>query len=389
VDQKERTNTNTRNQSVETNAKIAPDQVPYFEGQTRIKSVETTTTYTIDTVAAGLNRIWGLAFLPDEKILITEKPGRMRIIDTNGFIGDTIAGLPPSHFQQDGGLMDVVLAPDFAQSREIFWSYTEKRDTGYVPAIARAKLVTDNGSLEEVQVIYRAMPAIGSVMHYGAKLLFDPTGHLLATIGERYEDRVRIRAQTLDSAFGKIIRIDRNGNPAPNNPFRTNGDTIGEIWALGFRDPEGLAFHPSTGQLWCSDHGPRGGDEINIVIPGENYGWPMISYGMDNSGKPVNGGLTQLPGMQQPRYYWDPAVAPAGISFYSGQLIPEWRNNLLVACLRGKHISRLIIEGDQVVGEERLLTKYDNRFRGVAEGPEGALYAWTDEEEATILRIKN
>ncbi|NND30952.1 MAG: PQQ-dependent sugar dehydrogenase [Saprospiraceae bacterium] len=367
----------------------AKGQNPAFPGQTRISAVKTRTIFKVDTLAKNLDRPWGLAFLPDGRYLVTEKPGRVRIVNENGTLGDSIKGILPIHFQQDGGLMDIAIAPDFSESREVFWSYSEKIDTGFTPTIARAYLSEDEKSLTDVTVIYRAGPAVGSVMHYGTSLLFDPEGHLLVSFGERFEPRVRVRAQKLNSAFGKIIRIDREGNPAPGNPFASTADTLPEIWAYGFRDPQGLAFHGITGELWASDHGARAGDEINHILPGANYGWPMIAYGLEYSREPVNGGLTQADGMQQPVYYWDPAVAPAGICFYSGQLIPEWQNDLFVACLRGKHLIRLKLDGKKVTGEERLLTNLDKRLRGVKEGPDGALYVWTDEADGYILRISN
>jgi glucose/arabinose dehydrogenase len=224
-------------------------------------------------------------------------------------------------------------------------------------------------------------------MHYGTKLLVDNEGYLLATLGERFEPRVRVRAQALNSAFGKVIRIDRTGQGAPDNPFIDQEEALAEIWAYGFRDPQGMAFHPENGELWLSEHGPRAGDEINVITAGKNYGWPLISYGLEYNKELVNGGLTQAENMQQPIYYWDPAVAPAGICFYSGKLIPEWKNNLFVACLRGKHLIRLTLEGHKVTGEERLLTDWGQRIRGVCEGPDGALYLWTDEAEGHIIRI--
>jgi glucose/arabinose dehydrogenase len=377
------------NTGVETLPAEAEGQKPAFVGQTRIQAIQTSSKYRVDTLAKNLERPWGFTFLPDGRYLITEKPGRIRILAKDGSVGDTIVGVLPVHFQQDGGLMDIAIAPDFSNTRQIFWAYSEKRDTGYMPTIATGYLAKDEKSLERVSVIYRAGPAIGSVMHYGTTLLFDPEGYLLVTLGERYEPRVRVRAQALHSPFGKVIRIDRNGNAAPGNPFKASQDTLAEIWAYGFRDPQGIAFHPQTGELWLSDHGPRAGDEINVITPGANYGWPMIAYGLEYSKEPVNGGLTQADGMEQPVYYWDPAVAPAGITFYSGRLIPEWRNDLFVATLRGKHLVRLKIEGHKIVGEERLLTDLDKRLRGVKEGPDGALYVWTAEAEGYILRITN
>jgi glucose/arabinose dehydrogenase len=372
---------------VETLPPEAQGQKPAFEGQTRITAVTSQTSFRVDTIVNGLNRPWGLDFLPDGRMIVTEKPGRIRIIDQQGNLGDSLGGVLPVHFQQDGGLMDIVIAADFAESRELFWSFSEKKDTGYVPSIARGRLAENEKDLENVAVIYRAEPAIGSVMHYGTKLLLDKDGYLLATMGERFEPRVRVRAQDLNSAFGKVIRIDRTGQGAPGNPFEGQDDALAEIWAYGFRDPQGMAFHPENGELWLSEHGPRAGDEINVITAGKNYGWPIISYGLEYSKEPVNGGLTQAENMEQPVYFWDPAVAPAGICIYSGKLIPEWKNNLFVACLRGKHLIRLILDGHKVTGEERLLTNWGQRIRAVCEGPDGALYLWNDDAEGCIIRI--
>ncbi len=363
------------------------DPEPAFPLQTRAPEIKTSTPFYVDTVASGLERPWGLAFLPDGRMIVTEKPGRIRIIDRDGNVGDSILGVPAVHFQQDGGLMDIILTPDFPQSREIIWSYSEKRDTGYVPSVARGILSKDEKNLEQVEVIYRAGPGIGSVMHYGTTLLFDDKGYLFVTFGERFEERIRGRAQSHHSAFGKIIRIDRNGAPAPGNPFTSQEDTLSEIWATGFRDPQGIAFHPETGELWSSDHGPRGGDEINIVNPGSNYGWPLVSYGTEYDKTLVNGGLTDLPGMTQPVYFWNPAVAPAHIEFCSGKMFPEWRNNLFVACLRGTKLIRLELNGHKVSGEEWLLEDWDQRIRGVREGPDGSMYLWTDQGEGCIVRL--
>ena len=372
---------------VETLAPEAIGQEPAFAGQTRIQAVKTKSKILVDTLVKDLDRPWGLAFLPDGRFLVSEKPGRIRVIDQDGVTGDSIVGLIPVHYQQDGGLMDIAIAPDFSQTRQIFWTFSEKVDTGYTPTVATAYLTEDEKRLNDVSVIYRAGPAIGSVMHYGANLIFDQDGYLFVCFGERFEPRVRALAQKLNSPFGKIIRIDREGKPAPGNPFHAGGDTLPEIWAYGFRDPQGLAFHTETGDLWSSDHGARAGDEINQIVAGANYGWPVIAYGLEYSRDPINGGLTQAEGMQQPVYYWDPAVAPAGITFYTGKSIPEWENDLFVACLRGKHLIRLELEDGKVIGEERLLVDFGKRLRGVKEGPDGALYVWTDEARGNILRI--
>ena len=373
--------------SVETLPPEAIGQQPAFEGQTRAPAMQTQTPLNIEVVATGISYPWGVDFMPDNRMFITEKPGRMRIVTLTGEVSDSINGVPNVHFEQDGGLMDVVLDPDFPTTRMLYFGYSEPYDSGYLTAIASARLSEDERILENVNVIYRAAPPHSRAFHYGIRLLFDTDGYLLASFGERFFPYIRIKAQDLKSPLGKIIRLNKDGTPAPENPFADNPDAAPEVWALGFRDPQGMTWHPKTGDLWVSDHGPRGGDEIDLVNAGWNYGWPMISYGTEYSREPVNGGLTQMDGMEQPVYYWDPAVAPSGITFYYGSSIPEWHGNLFVATLRGSHLARLVVEDNRMVGEERLLADREQRLRSVVEGPDGALYVLTDTDDGQIIRI--
>lgn len=377
--------------SVEILPKVAADQVPFLPLQTRVGAVHTTTPLDIKIITSALKYPWSMAFLPDGRMLVTEKPGTIRIVTMGGAVGPVINGVPKVKYKGDSGLQDIVLDPDFASTRLVFWSFVEPvTATDFVTSIARAKLSTDETKFEEVTIIYRANPSYTDVLHPGSQLLFDKNGYLFACFGEHYDDAIREKTQDLGSAIGKIVRIKKDGTAAPGGPFSTTAGARPEVWSLGHRDPQGLAFNPVTGDLWESEHGPMAGDEINLIRPGYNYGWPVIAYGYENSGplmgKTVGNG-TKQEGMKQPVYYWDPAIAPSGIAFYTGTLIPEWKNNLFVAALKGKHVTRLVLYGNQVFGEERLLAGEGQRFRKVIQGPDGALYALTDQVAGRIYRI--
>ncbi len=410
-------------QPLETRPPIGEGQVPAFPGQTRAPAVITATPYRATVMTHGLNHPWGLVFLPDGKIIVNEKPGSMRLIDRKtGRIEGTIADVPHVQFAGDGGLLDIVLDPDFASNRLLYFTYVEPRgpvffdpkmkadqqDNGVV--VARAKLSHDDKSLLEVKTLVRVIPSLTQVAHFGSRLLFGRDGYLYVSLGERFFYPTAGEAQSLFSQMGKILRITRDGEPAPGNPFAEHQDledhTLPEIWSYGHRNPEGLAMNPETGEIWDSEHGPQGGDEINLIKRGANYGWPLISYGRNYDGtkidgslpladgltlprKPkLNGGsLTALPGMEQPRYYWDPVIAPSGMTFYDGKLIPEWKGNLFVAGLAGQHVSRLVLKGQSVIGEERLLLDQHQRMRDIKEGPDGALWVITDDANGRLLRI--
>jgi glucose/arabinose dehydrogenase len=371
---------------VETGAKVAPNQAPAFEGQTRIGSVKTTTAIKVSIVTSGLSFPWGLVFLPDGRMLVTEKQGRIRIVTANGTIGNPISGVPAVSYQGESGLLGLAIDPDFATSRLVFWSFVEPVTGGVVVSIARGKLSTDETTFENVQVIYRATPAYNSANHKGSQLLFDSQGRLYASFGEHFNDDIRVQAQSLSASIGKIVRLNKDGSAAAGGPFANTAGARPEIFSLGHRNPQGLAFNPVTGDLWESEHGPQAGDEINLIKAGANYGWPTIAYGLEYSGAKVGNG-TQQAGMEQPVYYWDPAIAPSGMTFYTGSLIPEWQNNLFVAALKGMHIIRLVIKDNKVIGEERLLADQGQRFRKVVQGPDGALYAITDMAQGRIYRI--
>jgi glucose/arabinose dehydrogenase len=376
--------------SVETRPKIAADQVPVSALQTRVGAVHTATPLDVKIITNALSFPWSLAFLPDGRMLVTEKPGTMRIVTAAGVVGPAIKGLPSVKYRSNSGLMDVKLDPDFATSRLIFWTYVEPlTPTSFVTSIARGKLAADETKLEEVRVIYRAIPPYTGYLHPGSQLLFDKAGLLYACFGEHYDDIMRIKAQELNSAIGKIIRINKDGSAAAGNPFTATAGALPETWSMGHRDPQGLAFNPVTGDLWESEHGPMGGDEINLIRRGYNYGWPVIAYGYENSGPLMGttvGNGTRQEGMKQPVYYWDPAIAPSGITFYTGTLVPEWKNNLFVASLIAKHISRLVIYNNQVLARKDTGSE-GQRFRKVVQGPDGAIYAITDQAEGRIYRI--
>jgi aldose sugar dehydrogenase len=398
-------------QPLETRTPIGVGQKSAFPGQTRAVAVITKTLYDEKVVTEGLNQPWGMAFLPDGKILVTEKPGAMRIVDMKtGKIEREVTGVPQVHYGGDAGLLDVVLDPNFAANRMVYFTYVEPRGVENGINVAKGKLAPDNGSLMDVTTILRVEPSLPGDAHYGSRLLFDKNGYLFVSLGERFFYPARGESQSLFSLLGKILRITTDGKPAPGNPYYDlpgQEDTpLKEIWSYGQRNPQGLAINPTTGDLWESEHGPQGGDEINLIQPGKNYGWPVIAYGANYDGTKIdgtleaqNGGraadparlnagsLTAMDGMEQPQYYWDPTIAPSGITFYDGKLIPEWKNNLFVAGLAGQHVSRLVLNGNKVVGEERLLLDQHQRMREVQEGPDGALWVITDDADGRLIRL--
>jgi glucose/arabinose dehydrogenase len=372
---------------VETQAPNASDQRPAFAGQTRAPYKAANVAFGTKTIASGLEHPWGMAFLPDGMMLVTEKPGRLRIVGADGKLSPAVGGVPKVDARGQGGLLDVALDPQFVTNQLVYVSYAEPRQGGNGTAVARGRLVREGEPrLEGVTVIWRMMPTLDSTKHFGSRLVFARDGTLFVATGERSIDEGRHQAQKLDSAFGKVIRINPDGSVPKDNPFVNTPGALPEIYSYGHRNIQSAALHPQTGKLWVVEHGARGGDEINIVEPGKNYGWPTISYGIEYKGDKIGAGITHKAGMEQPVYYWDPVIAPSGMAFYDAALIPEWRGSLFVGGLAGKHLSRLTLAGDRVGGEERLLPDR-GRFRDVRVGPDGALYALTDAENGEVLRL--
>lgn len=372
---------------LETRPANNPDQRPAFDGQTRAPGVKTDQAMSHTVVASGLVHPWGLAALPDGRWLVTEKPGRLRIVTAQGRVGEPVAGLPAVDARGQGGLLDVIIGPGFAQDRMIYWSYAEPRQGGNATSVARGRLSDDGSRVENVQVISRALPVYDGDKHYGSSLAFDPAGHLFVTLGERSDKPMRPQAQDLGSHMGKTIRINADGSVPQDNPFVGRAGALPEIWSLGHRNVQGVAVQPGTGAVWTIEHGTRGGDEINIDKAGLNYGWPDAAYGVEYAGGRINTGATQAPGTEQPVYYWDPVIAPGGATFYQGAMFPGWEGNLLVAGLKEKHIARLVIQNDRVVGEERLLTDLGERIRDVAVAADGSVWAITDEQNGKLVRL--
>jgi glucose/arabinose dehydrogenase len=340
----------------------------------------------VETVARNLQNPWGLAFLPDNRMLVTERPGRLRMADADGNLSEPIQGVPRVAARGQGGLLDVALDPNFAQNRLIYLSFAEERGEGRAgTSVARARLNADGTALEALAIIFRQEPTHTGNNHWGSRLVFDRDGNLFVTLGDRFD--LRNQAQNPANHIGKIIRIKPDGGAAPGNPFLNREDARPEIWSLGHRNLQSAALHPTTGELWTVEHGARGGDEVNIPQKGKNFGWPVISYGVDYSGAKIGEG-TKKAGLEQPVYYWDPSIAPSGMAFYTGDKFPAWRGSILVGALAGKLVSRLETNGNRVTGEERMLQQLGERIRDVRQGPDGFVYLLTDSRSGRILRMK-
>jgi glucose/arabinose dehydrogenase len=337
----------------------------------------------VETVAGGLENPWGLAFLPDGRMLVTERPGRLRLVSADGKLSPPLSGVPNVTGRGQGGLLDVVLDPGFAQNRLVYLSFSEPRAGGNGTSVARGRLNAAGTALEGTDVIFRQMPTVSSNMHFGSRLVFDRTGALFVTTGDRYSQRDQ--AQNPENHIGKVIRIRPEGGAAEGNPNKPGWQP--EIWSIGHRNVQGAALHPQTGQLWTAEHGARGGDEINTPKAGLNYGWPVITYGIDYSGLKIGEG-TSKSGLEQPLFYWDPSIAPSGAAFYTGERWPVWKNSLFVGALAGQMLVRISTQGERVTGEERLLTDIGERIRDVRQGPDGYLYLLSDDAKGKILRVR-
>lgn len=352
---------------------------PAFTGQTRINGIKTNTSYESTVLTTTLTNPWGIKSLPDGRLLITEKGGTLRIVSPSGTMSSPISGIPAVNASGQGGLLGLCLDPGFTSNRLIYWVFSEAVTGGNITAVAKGRLSNDEKTVESATVIYRTTPANSSNLHYGGRILFDKTGNLVVSTGERSVLDTRPLAQSVSASLGKAVRITKDGQPASGNPAFSQAGALPELFTIGHRNPQGLALHPVTGEIWLREHGPRGGDEVNRLKAGANYGWPVITYGIEYSGQVIGGGIQQQEGMEQPVYYWDPVVSPSGMTFYGGNRVPEWENNLFIGALSGMHIVRLAIKDNQAVGEERLLAQENQRFRDITQGNNGALYAITDQ----------
>jgi glucose/arabinose dehydrogenase len=332
-------------------------------------------------VAGGLEHPWGMAFLPDGDILITERPGRLRILRDGALDPTPLDGVPEVYASGQGGLLDVALDPDFSTNRLIYLSYAASDDGGAGTRVARARLGEEE--LEDVEVIFEGLVARGT-RHFGSRLGFDPDGYLFVSLGERGEDE---RAQALGDLAGKVVRLHPDGRVPQGNPFVGRADAAPQVFSYGHRNPQGLAVHPDTGRVWLVEHGPRGGDELNVAEAGVNYGWPVITYGRAYSGLLIGEG-SEKEGMAQPLHYWVPSISPSGMAFYEGDAFPQWQGDLFVGALSGELLARLELDGEQVVAEERLLEGVLGRIRDVRVGPDGFLYLLTDHDDGALVRLE-
>ena len=336
----------------------------------------------ITTVASGLAHPWGLAFLPDGRMLVTERAGRLRIVAPDGAISAPVAGVPEVFAKGQGGLLDVALDPDFAATPWVYLSFSEPGEGGGGTAVARGKLV--NGALTEVAVIFRQTPKLEAGQHFGSRLVFDREGRLYVTSGDRGNWD---NPQRLDRGQGKIFRINRDGSIPADNPYVGRDDAIPAVWSYGHRNVQGAALHPGTGALWQTEHGARGGDELNIPQAGRNYGWPVITLGINYNGQPIGSGDKTAEGMEQPIHSWTPSIAPSGLAFYTADRFPEWKGSLFVGALAFQRVVRLSLDGDRVVSEQPLLVDFGERIRDVRQGPDGYLYLLTDDAKGKVLRV--
>ena len=369
---------------VPTGEKEAPFFKPAFQGQTRICAVTTKAPIEVKVVAKGLDKPWSLEPLPDGRWLVNEKRGKMRLVSADGKVGEPIKNIPAVDPGGQGGLLDLILSPDFAKDRTVYWSFTEPRKGGNGTSVARGVLSADGTKMEQVKVILHTKPTYHNNMHFGSRLAFDQDGLLYVTMGERSDKETRPQAQQLDSHFGKVLRIKPDGSPAPGNPFAGKSDALPEIYTYGHRNVQASAID-GQGRVWTIEHGPRGGDELNLIQAGKNYGWPRNTYGIEYSGFRIDGAVSQSAGLEQPVYYWDPVIAPSGAQFYSGNAVTEWQGNLFIGALRQARLVRLVLENDRVVGEEHLLVDRGQRIRDVKQGGDGALYVVNDDGE--LLRV--
>jgi glucose/arabinose dehydrogenase len=378
-----------QNAGVDPRPPNAPNHKPAFAGQTRAPEQKSNVVFNVVTVAGGLENGWGMTFLPGGKMLVTEKPGRLRVVDAKGTLSAPVTGLPAVDAQGQGGLLDISLHPDYASNQLIYWSYAEPREGDMNnTAVARGRFVDGAAPrVENVQVIYRQAPSMVSRLHFGSRLVWGRDGTLFITQGERSIVEGRMQAQKMDSLLGKFVRLNADGSVPKDNPFVGKEGVRPEIWSYGHRNLQAATLHPTTGELWEVEHGPRGGDEINIPRKGRDYGWPTIGYGIEYNGNLIGGDITAQSGMEQPVYYWDPVIGPSGMMFYTGKLFPAWNMNLFIGGHATNDLVRLTLNGERITGEERLLTDLKERVRDVRQGPDGAIYVLTDMAQGRILKL--
>lgn len=359
------------------------DFQPAFEGQTRAEALSGVAVQA-DTFAEGLEHPWGIAALPDGQFLVTERPGRLRSIAADGSLSEPIEGLPEVDARGQGGLLDVAVGPDFANDRMIYWSYAKRVEDGTVTAAARGVLSDDLASLSEVAEIFVQDPVSQATKHYGSRIAFDGEGHVIITTGEHSDAPEREKAQDLDATWGKVIRLNLDGSIPEDNPYAQGGGAP-SVWSYGHRNIQSAAYGPD-GTLWIIEHGPLGGDELNAIKPGANYGWPVVSYGLNYDQTPVGSGEARAEGMEEPTYYWDPVIAPGGMIFYEGETFSDWQGDILVGSLRPGALVRLTLEDGRVTGEERMLTDV-GRVRDVEETAEGELLILIDDENGSVMKV--
>jgi aldose sugar dehydrogenase len=388
---------------IETKQPNAEDQKPSFPQQTRACEVKSKTVFEVTVISDKLNKPWAVEPLPTGDFLITEKAGQMRIISAKGVIGEPLqgvlsvkqggiteesklGGLPPISARGQGGLLDVALSPNFKKDQTIFWSFSEVRKDGSGTSVASGKLSKDRKTLEDVKVIFQALPAYNNGLHFGSRIAFGKDGKLYVTTGDRFDRPNRLKVQQLDNHYGKVMRINPDGSIPKDNPFVNKEGAKPEIWSLGHRNLQSAAFDVK-GQLWTVEHGAKGGDELNLIKKGENYGWSIATFGEEYSGQAIPDAKTQREGYVDPVYYWDPVIAPSGMQVYTGSAFPEWKGNIFVGGLVSQRLVRLIIKDNKVIGEEHLLTDRGKRIRDVKQGQDGFLYVVTDETNGELLRI--
>jgi glucose/arabinose dehydrogenase len=371
---------------LETRPPNGEDFKPAFAGQTRAPGLKSEFPIEVSVVAKDLNGAWGFEFLPDQRILVTERQGNLRIIAQDGKVSAPLEGLPKVYFEGQGGLLDVAVDPQFASNRTIYWSYAEPREGGNGTALAKGVLSANDSAVEKVQVIFRQMPTFDSKLHFGSRIVFTPDGKLFLALGERSLPESRVHSQDLNSHFGKVVRLNLDGSVPNDNPFVGRDDAKPEIWSYGHRNIQAATLD-GQGKLWTIEHGPRGGDELNQAQAGLNYGWPVITYGIEYSGPKIGDGITAKEGMEQPVYYWDPVIAPSGMIVYDGGMFPEWQGNIFVGGMASTKLVRLQMQDGKVVGEEWLLQDRGRRIRDVKQGPDGAIYVVTEAADGELLKI--